>query len=83
MSAKDYLSGTAPVEACYAHQTASGARTPGRGTCRPGYCSCAAKVPGFEMSAEKFDMIIKLKILSSDHSFKDPAQVLRTYPGPR
>jgi hypothetical protein len=49
----------------------------------PGVVHALQKVPGFEISAEKFGMIIKLKILSSDHSFEDPAQVLRTYPGSR
>jgi hypothetical protein len=40
-------------------------------------------VLGFEVSAEKFGMLVKMKILSSDRPFEDPAQVLRTYPGHR
>jgi hypothetical protein len=49
----------------------------------PGVVHALQKMPGFEVSAEKFGTIIKWKILSSDHSFEDPAQVLRTYPGSR
>jgi hypothetical protein len=41
----------------------------------PGVVHALQKVPGFKMSAEKFGMVIKLRILSSDHSTEDPAQV--------
>jgi hypothetical protein len=38
---------------------------------------------GFEIAGEKLGISVKVKILSSNHSFEDPAQVLRTYPGSR
>jgi hypothetical protein len=78
-----YLSCTAPAEACYARRITSDARIPSHEICRPVRYSCAAKVLGFEVSVEKYSMVIKLKILSSKQFAEDPAQVLRTYPGPR
>jgi hypothetical protein len=41
------------------------------------------KMLGFERIREKSNISVKLKIISSVHSFEDPAQVMRTYPSPR